>query len=59
MSDSRAVVNAEEKEGQVVKRAWDWRKGFGEKAKGEEVLRMLRLGLAKDIAKHWVTGEGL
>ena len=55
---SKAMVDSEqEKEG--VRRAWDWRKGFGEKTCGEEALRVLRLGLARDIAKHWVAGEGL
>ena len=41
-----------------VKRGWDWRKGLEKDAKGEDVLRILRLGLAKDIAKHWVTSAG-
>ena len=37
------------------KRGWDWRNGLAEEAKGEDVLRMLRLGLAKDIARHWIS----
>ena len=37
------------------KRGWDWRDGLAEEAKGEDVLRMLRLGLAKDIARHWIS----
>ena len=53
-STSKALVKSQED----VKRGWDWRKGLGEKAKGEDVLRVLRLGLAKDIAKHWIAGEG-
>lgn len=47
---SRALVKPQEDK----KRGWDWRKGLAEDAKGEDVLRMLRLGLAKDIAKHWI-----
>jgi len=50
MGNSRALV----KSGKEEKRGWDWRIGFGEDAKGEDVLRILRLGLAKDIAKHWM-----
>ena len=37
-----------------VKRGWDWRKGVKSNAKGEDVLRVLRLGLAQDIAKGWI-----
>jgi len=51
MSSSKAVV----KSGEEEKRGWDWRTGLGEDAKGEDVLRILRLGLAKDIAKHWMS----
>ena len=51
MSSSRALKKSEEDE----KRGWDWRKGLAEKAKGEDVLRILRLGLAKDIARHWIS----
>ena len=42
-----------------VKRGWDWRKGLRRDAKGEEVLRVLRLGLARDVARVWVEGDGL
>jgi len=54
MNGSRALIRPEEEE----KRGWDWRKGLGEDVKGEDVLRILRLGLAKDIAKHWITSAG-
>lgn len=50
MSDSRTLV----KLGGNEKRGWDWRTGLEDNAKGEDVLRILRLGLAKDIAKHWI-----
>lgn len=53
IGNSRALVKPEEGE----KRGWDWRKGLPEGATGEDVLRILRLGLAKDIARHW-TKEG-
>lgn len=50
---SRALAEPQEE----VKRGWDWRDRLGEKAKGEDVLRILRMGLARDIAKHWMAGE--
>lgn len=31
-------------------RGWDWRAGLPEDAKGEDILRMLRLGLAKGLS---------
>lgn len=52
-SSSRALGRPEE----VKRRGWDWRKGLARDAKGEDVLRILRLGLAKDIARHWITDE--
>lgn len=42
-----------------VKRGWDWRSGMDEGANGEDVLRILRLGLARDIAACWMKGEGV
>ena len=53
-SGSRALV----KPGKEKSRGWDWRKGLGKDAQGEDVLRILRLGLAKDIARHWIMEEG-
>lgn len=53
MGSSRALVKSQEDR----KRGWDWRKGLAENAKGEDVLRILRLGLAKDIARHWISEE--
>ncbi len=44
---------------QERKRAWDWRKGLGRDAKGEDVLRILRMGLARDVARIWGEGGGL
>jgi len=37
-----------------VKRAWDWRSNLQKDASTDVVLRILRLGLAKDIARRWV-----
>ncbi|KAF2868699.1 hypothetical protein BDV95DRAFT_119920 [Massariosphaeria phaeospora] len=39
------------------KRGWDWRRGLGKDASGADVVRMLRLGLAKEIARVYVEGE--
>ena len=51
IGDSRALV----KHGEDKNRGWDWRKGLAGEAKGEDVLRILRLGLANDIARHWIS----
>lgn len=37
-----------------TRRGWDWRKAFGKDTKSREVLRLLRLGLAKDLASLWL-----
>ena len=37
-----------------VKRGWDWRTQVGAKTKGEDVMKRLRLGLAKDLASLWL-----
>lgn len=37
-----------------IERGWDWRKGFNANTKAEDVLRKLRLGLAKDLAALWL-----
>lgn len=37
-----------------VSRGWDWRKGWLANTKGEDVIRKLRLGLAKDLAGLWL-----
>ena len=50
VGSSRALAKPQEE-----KRGWDWRKGLAENATGEDVLRILRLGLAKDIARHWIS----
>jgi len=37
-----------------IKRGWDWRHGISASTKGDDLLRILRLGLAKDLAKAWL-----
>ncbi|TVY86307.1 Nucleoporin, partial [Lachnellula willkommii] len=37
-----------------IKRGWDWRRGISAGTTGDDVLRILRLGLAKDLAKAWL-----
>ncbi|KAF2200267.1 hypothetical protein GQ43DRAFT_432649 [Delitschia confertaspora ATCC 74209] len=40
-----------------AKRAWDWRKGFGKDAKGEDVILVLRLGISQEMGRAWTEGE--
>lgn len=42
--------------GNKVQRGWDWRRGFGDDddVKGETVIRILRLQLAREMAGAWV-----
>ena len=41
-------------------KGWDWRKGLatvaGKNAKGEDVLKILRVQVAKEMAKAWTEG---
>ena len=37
-----------------IKRGWDWRRGVTAGVTGQEILQILRLGLAKDLARAWV-----
>ncbi|KAI9845114.1 MAG: hypothetical protein M1838_001903 [Thelocarpon superellum] len=37
-----------------VKRGWDWRTGLPKNTSANEVLRVLRLGLARDLARAWL-----
>lgn len=37
-----------------VKRGWDWRKGISAGTYGDDLLKILRLGLAQDLAKAWL-----
>lgn len=40
-----------------TKRAWDWRKGFKKDASGSDVVRVLRLGIAREAARAFAEGE--
>ena len=40
-----------------VLRGWDWRAGMKRDAKGQDVLRLLRAGLAQDLARGWIDGS--
>ena len=40
-----------------AKRAWDWRKGMAKDATGRDVVRILRLGIAKETARAFAAGE--
>jgi len=37
-----------------IKHGWDWRSGITATTTSEDVLRILRLGLAKDLARAWL-----
>ncbi|KAF7874248.1 hypothetical protein EAF04_002920 [Stromatinia cepivora] len=37
-----------------IKRGWDWRNGITAGMTAEDILRVLRLGLAKDLARAWL-----
>ncbi|KAF4987860.1 hypothetical protein FGRMN_10117 [Fusarium graminum] len=57
MTGSSVLVNHLHKSisaGAKANRGWDWRKGWLATSKGEDVLRKLRLGLAKDLAALWL-----
>ena len=53
MESNGALVNSQQQE----KRGWDWRAGTTSDMKGEDVLRILRLGLARDVARHWMDDD--
>ena len=40
-----------------VRRSWDWRRGWQQGATGEDVLRILRLNVAKELARGWMDGD--
>lgn len=41
-----------------VKRGWDWRRNLPGTVEGKDLLQMLRLGLAKELARGWLSGGG-
>lgn len=59
MGSSGVLVNKGTGEREVeVKRGWDWRVGLKAGVKGEDVLAILRLGLAREVARGWLDGDG-
>jgi len=59
MGSSGVLVNKGTGEREVeVKRGWDWRVGLKADVKGEDVLAILRLGLAREVARGWLDGDG-
>ncbi|KAL1795282.1 hypothetical protein ACET3X_007098 [Alternaria dauci] len=40
-----------------TKRGWDWRKGFPKGAKSEDIITVLRLGVAREIGRAFAEGE--
>ena len=53
MKGSGALAKANDE----IMRGWDWRAGTSKDTTGADVLRMMRVGLARDIAKHWIDSE--
>lgn len=39
------------------KRGWDWRKGFGKNATGSDIIRVIRLGISREISRAYAEGE--
>ncbi|KAI9686448.1 MAG: hypothetical protein M1820_010632 [Bogoriella megaspora] len=37
-----------------IRRGWDWRRGLKEGTEGEALLRLLRMGVAEEMAKAWL-----
>lgn len=67
---SKALTRSGGEEGDV-QRGWDWRSGMmndddddddrddGADKNGEHLIRILRLGLAREVAACWMRGEGV
>lgn len=62
----RSKQSSEESSGVLVnengngneRRGWDWRRGLDKDSQGEDVLRILRLGLAKEVSRLWLESRG-
>ena len=50
---SGVLVNGDSSEQSNIQRGWDWRNGFEKGAKAEDMLLLLRLGLAREISTAW------
>lgn len=60
MGSSGVLVkgNGEREREREVKRGWDWRTGLKGNVKGEDVLGLLRIALAREVARGWLDGDG-
>ncbi|KAI9682911.1 MAG: hypothetical protein M1829_006347 [Trizodia sp. TS-e1964] len=58
MSTSQSIENSGVLIKSNVKRGWDWRKIIASDTTSERLLRLLRIGLATQIAHGWVGYEG-
>lgn len=54
---ARPASRGKLKEGAVSAKGWDWRVGFKRDSKGKDVLSVLRLALAKEVADGWMEEE--
>lgn len=58
MSSSTSFTNGNRKaKPDTEKRGWDWRLEVKGGSTGEDVLRFLRRGLAKEVARAWLDGQ--
>lgn len=58
MSSGTSLTNGNRKaKHDTEQRGWDWRAGVKEGSTGEDILRILRLSLAKEVTRAWVDGE--
>ena len=56
-NEGRRKDDANDVRADPVSRSWDWRRGWQRGATGEDVLRVLRLNIAKELARGWMDGE--
>lgn len=56
VGSSGVLVPAPAPGDKAADRGWDWRAGLPETAKGEDILQMLRLGLARGLS-HGAMGS--
>lgn len=56
-SNLTSAVSKSGTAGDQVQRVWDWRLGLKKDATGEDVLKILRLGLAREMSRVWTEEE--
>lgn len=54
LQKNQLLMNSELAAEDRVKRGWDWRQCVSANTTGKEILWILRLGLAKDLARAWL-----